>query len=235
MLDFSICNQDMRISIIIPVLNEAPLIAHTLSALQPWRAAGHELIVVDGGSDDATIALSEPVVDRIIRSSRGRSRQMNAGARLAEGEVLLFLHADTFLPEGADRLIIDGLNRQGKCWGRFDVRLSGRHFLLRITEWLMNWRSRLTGIATGDQGIFVQSRLFEAVGGFPEIELMEDIALSKTLKRQGKPLCLRHRILTSSRRWEKEGILRTILLMWSLRLAYFLGARPRRLARFYQT
>ena len=225
----------MRISIVIPVLNEAPLIAHTLSALQPWRAAGHELIVVDGGSDDATIALSEPVVDRIIRSSRGRSRQMNAGARLAEGEVLLFLHADTFLPEGADRLIIDGLNRQGKSWGRFDVRLSGRHFLLRITECLMNWRSRLTGIATGDQGIFVQSRLFEAVGGFPEIELMEDIALSKNLKRQGKPLCLRHRILTSSRRWEKEGILRTILLMWSLRLAYFLGARPRRLARFYQT
>ena len=235
MLDFSTCNQDMRISIVIPVLNEAALIAHTLSALQPWRAAGHELIVVDGGSDDATIALSEPVVDRIIRSSRGRSRQMNAGARLAGGEVLLFLHADTFLPEGADRLIIDGLNRQGKGWGRFDVRLSGRHFLLRITEWLMNWRSRLTGIATGDQGIFVQSRLFEAVGGFPEIELMEDIALSKTLKRQGKPLCLRHRILTSSRRWEKEGILRTILLMWSLRLAYFLGAHPRRLARFYQT
>jgi rSAM/selenodomain-associated transferase 2 len=193
------------------------------------------LIVVDGGSDDATIALSELAVDRIIRSSRGRSRQMNAGARLAGGEVLLFLHADAFLPEGADQLIIDGLNRQGKSWGRFDVRLSGRHFLLRITEWLMNWRSRLTGIATGDQGIFVQSRLFEVVGGFPEIELMEDVALSKTLKKKGKPLCLRHRILTSSRRWEKEGILRTILLMWSLRLAYFLGAHPRRLARFYQT
>ena len=225
----------MKISIIIPVLNEAGIIAHTLSALQPWRAAGHELIVVDGGSDDATIALSELAVDRIIRSSRGRSRQMNAGARLAGGEVLLFLHADAFLPEGADQLIIDGLNRQGKSWGHFDVRLSGRHFLLRITECLMNWRSRLTGIATGDQGIFVQSRLFEAVGGVPEIELMEDIALSKTLKRQGKPLCLRHRILTSSRRWEKEGILRTILLMWSLRLAYFLGAHPRRLARFYQT
>jgi len=241
MFDFSIChprstfcNQDTKISIVIPVLNESALIAQTLSALQPWRAVGHELIVVDGGSDDATLALSEPSVDRIIRSSRGRSRQMNAGARVARGGVLLFLHADTFLPEGADRLIIDGLSRPRTSWGRFDVRLSGRHFLLRITEWLMNWRSRLTGIATGDQGIFVQRRLFEAVGGFPEIELMEDIALSKTLKRRGRPLCLRHRILTSSRRWERKGILRTILLMWSLRLAYFFGASPGWLARFYQ-
>ena len=231
----TICNQDVRISIVIPVLNEAALIVQTLSALQAWRAAGHELIVVDGGSDDATIVLSEPVVDRIIRSSRGRSQQMNAGARVARGAVLLFLHADTFLPEGADRWIIDGLNRHGKSWGRFDVQLSGGDFLLRITECLMNWRSRLTGIATGDQGIFVERKLFEAVGGFPEIELMEDIALSKTLKRQGRPLCLWHRILTSSRRWEKKGILRTILLMWSLRLAYFLGAHPRWLARLYQT
>jgi len=242
MFDFSIChprstfcNQDTKISIVIPVLNETALIVQTLSALQPWRLAGHELIVVDGGSDDATIALSEPVVDQIIRSSRGRSLQMNAGARVARGGVLLFLHADTSLPEGADRWIIDGLNRHRKSWGRFDVQLSGRGFLLRITEWLMNWRSRLTGIATGDQGIFVERKLFEAVGGFPEIELMEDIALSKTLKKQGRPLCLRHRILTSSRRWEKGGVLRTILLMWSLRLAYFLGAHPRRLARFYQT
>lgn len=158
---------------------------------------------------------------------------MNAGSKVARGEVLLFLHADTFLPEGADKLIIDGLNQQGKSWGRFDVRLSGRHFLLRITEWLMNWRSRLTGITTGDQGIFVQRKLFEAVGGFPEIDLMEDIALSKTLKRQGRPLCLRHRVLTSSRRWEKNGIFRTIVLMWFLRLAYLLGADARSLAQFY--
>ncbi len=221
------------ISMIVPVLNEAALIVQTLSALQPLRVAGHEVILVDGGSDDATITLSEPVVDRIIRSSRGRSRQMNAGSKVARGEVLLFLHADTSLPEGADKLIIDGLNQQGKSWGRFDVRLSGRHFLLRITEWLMNWRSRLTGVTTGDQGIFVQRKLFEAVGGFPEIDLMEDIALSKTLKRQGRPLCLWHRVLTSSRRWEKNGIFRTIVLMWFLRLAYLLGADARSLAQFY--
>jgi len=221
------------ISMIVPVLNEAALIVQTLSALQPLRVAGHEVIVVDGGSHDATIPLSERVVDQIVRSPRGRSRQMNAGSKVARGEILLFLHADTFLPEGADKLIIDGLNQQGKSWGRFDVRLSGRHFLLRITEWLMNWRSRLTGVTTGDQGIFVQRKLFEAVGGFPEIDLMEDIALSKTLKRQGRPLCLWHRVLTSSRRWEKNGIFRTIVLMWFLRLAYLLGADPRSLTQFY--
>jgi rSAM/selenodomain-associated transferase 2 len=221
------------ISMIVPVLNEAALVVQTLSALQPLRVAGHEVILVDGGSDDATIPLSERVVDQIVRSPRGRSRQMNAGSKVARGEVFLFLHADTLLPEGADKLIIDGLNQQGKSWGRFDVRLSGRHFLLRITEWLMNWRSRLTGVTTGDQGIFVQRKLFEAVGGFPEIDLMEDIALSKTLKRQGRPLCLWHRVLTSSRRWEKNGILRTIVLMWSLRLAYLLGADARSLAKFY--
>ena len=224
----------MMISVIVPVLNEAALIVKALSALESLRAAGHEVILVDGGSDDGTIPLSKPVVDQIVRSPRGRSRQMNAGAKVARGEVLLFLHADTYLPEHADKLIIDGLNRQGKSWGRFDAQLSGRHFFLRITEWLMNLRSRMTGIATGDQGIFVQRELFQAVGGFPNIDLMEDIALSKTLKRQGRPLCLWHRVLTSSRRWERRGILRTILLMWFLRFAYFLGADPRSLAQPYQ-
>ena len=228
-------DSDTRISIIIPVLNEAPLIVKNLSALQPLRAAGHELIVVDGGSNDATIALSEPFVDQIIQSSKGRSRQMNAGAKLASGGIFLFLHIDTLLPDGADQLIINGMERRRKRWGRFDVRLSGRNLLLRIVEWLMNWRSRVTGIATGDQAIFVQRKLFETVGGFPDIDLMEDIALSKTLKRQGSSLCLWHRVLTSSRRWEKNGILRTILLMWCLRLAYFLGADPKHLAPFYET
>lgn len=223
-----------RISIIIPVFNEAPLIVQTLSSLQPLRAAGHELILVDGGSNDDTIPLSEPWVDQIIRSSRGRSRQMNAGAKSARNGILLFLHIDTFLPKGADQLIINGMERGRKSWGRFDVCLSRRHPLLRIVEWLMNWRSRITGIATGDQAIFVQKKLFETVGGFPEIDLMEDISLSKFLKRNGAPLCLRQQVITSSRRWEKYGILRTILLMWCLRLAYFLGANPKNLARFYE-
>lgn len=224
-----------RISIIIPVLNEAMLIVQTLSALQPLRVRGHELIVVDGGSDDATAALSQPFSDKVINSPRGRAQQLNTGARIAKGDILLFLHADTFLPESADLLIIDGIRNQNKSWGRFDVNLSGTHPLLRFVEYLMNVRSRLTGMATGDQGIFVLKKLFDRVGGFPEIDLMEDIALSRILKKYGPSLCLWQRVVTSSRRWERNGILRTILLMWRLRLVYRLGANPRRLAQLYGT
>jgi rSAM/selenodomain-associated transferase 2 len=225
----------MRISVIIPVLNEAALIAQTLSTLQPLRAAGHELIVVDGGSSDDTIALSEPLADQIIRCSRGRGRQMNGGAKIARGDILLFLHTDTLLPKGADQLIIREMEKREKNWGRFDVRLSGGHLLLRIVEWLMNWRSRITGIATGDQAIFVQRKIFETVGGFPAIDLMEDITMSKFLKKYGPPLCLWQRVVTSSRRWQRNGILRTILLMWLLRLAYFYKTDPRRLAQLYDS
>lgn len=224
----------MRISIIIPVLNEAPLIVQTLLGLQTLRAAGHEVIVVDGGSKDGSVALSQPFADRVICADRGRSRQMNAGAKIAKGDILLFLHADTFLPKSSAQSIIDGLKRQGRRWGRFDVRLSGRHYFLRIIEHLMNLRSRFIGIATGDQAIFVRRRLFEAMGGFPDIDLMEDIALSRILKRYGRPLCLRQRVVTSSRRWGEKGVLRTILQMWRLRLAYALGADPKRLTRLYK-
>jgi len=223
----------MTISIIIPALNEAAVIVQTLSSLQPLRTAGHEVILVDGESEDATVDLSRPLLDRLIRGLRGRGRQMNAGARVARGEILLFLHADTLLPEDADRLIREGMKAQGRRWGRFDVRLSGTHPTLRIIEVLMNLRSRLTGIATGDQAIFVQRELFEAAGGFPDIDLMEDIALSKILKRHGCPLCLRQRVLTSSCRWETNGILRTVLLMWRLRLSYLIGSDPAHLARLY--
>jgi rSAM/selenodomain-associated transferase 2 len=223
-----------KISLIVPVLNEASDIVDSLSVLQSLRAAGHELIVVDGGSTDDSIASCRPYSDRVIRSPRGRSRQMNAGASAAGGDILLFLHADTFLPVGADRLIIEGLKRHQKSWGRFDVRLSGKHLLLRVVGYLMNVRSRITGTATGDQAIFVRRELFEEVGGFPDIDLMEDIALSKRLKRKGSPLCLWQRVLTSSRRWERNGILRTILFMWRLRLLYFLGSDPGRLAQQYE-
>jgi rSAM/selenodomain-associated transferase 2 len=224
----------MRISIIIPVLNEAPVIVRTLSGLQTLRVAGHEVIVVDGGSKDGTVALSQPFADRVIRADRARSRQMNAGAKAAKGDILLFLHADTLLPENAAQSIINGLKGQRGRWGRFDVRLSGSHYFLRIIEHLMNLRSRFTGIATGDQAIFVRRRLFEAMGGFPDIDLMEDIALSRILKRYGRPLCLRQWVVTSSRRWEKKGVLRTILQMWRLRLAYALGVDPKHLARLYE-
>jgi rSAM/selenodomain-associated transferase 2 len=223
----------MSISIIIPVLNEAPGIVQALVALGPLRQAGHEVILIDGGSRDDTILLSEAYADQIIRAPRGRSVQMNAGAKLAGGEILLFLHGDTFLPKGADRLIIEGMDRKGTKWGRFDVTLSGVHLLLRLIEFLMNWRSRLFQIATGDQAIFVKRDLFEAIGGFPEIDLMEDIALSRILKKHGRPLCLRQRVVTSSRRWEEKGLFRTIFLMWFLRLAYFFNINPKRLAKLY--
>jgi rSAM/selenodomain-associated transferase 2 len=158
---------------------------------------------------------------------------MNAGAALARGEILLFLHADSLLPGAADALIVENLQRTRRNWGRFDVAIAGRHPLLRLVERLMNLRSRLTGIATGDQAIFVTKSLFAAAGGYPEIALMEDIALSSRLKRFGPPLCLRHRVTASARRWEKHGVVRTILLMWRLRLAYWLGADPQKLALRY--
>ncbi|MGZ8395528.1 MAG: TIGR04283 family arsenosugar biosynthesis glycosyltransferase [Rhodoplanes sp.] len=223
----------MRLSIIIPVLDEEAEIAHVLAALAPLRSRGVETIVVEGGSRDRTVALAAPLADRVITAPRGRAVQMNTGAVAATGDVLLFLHADTRLPAEADRLVLDGLARSGRQWGRFDVRISGRHPLLRVVAALMNIRSRLTGIATGDQAMFVRRDLFERVGGFPAIPLMEDVAFSRAAKRVGEPLCLSPRAITSGRRWEQRGVMRTILLMWRLRLAYSLGAAPARLAHLY--
>lgn len=221
------------LSIIIPCLDESEGIAAALQALAPLRRRGTEVIVVDGGSRDDTVARATPHADRVLQASRGRALQMNAGALAARGEILLFLHADGLLPEAADVLVVEGLKRSRRGWGRFDVAISGRHPLLRVVARLMNLRSRLTGIATGDQAIFVTRSLFTAAGGYPEIALMEDIALSRRLKRFGPPLCLNHRLIASGRRWEKHGVLRTIVLMWSLRLAYWLGADPRKLAMRY--
>ncbi len=216
------------------MLNESDVIEKYLRALQPFRDKGHEVIVVDGGSSDNSVKLAEPLADRVIVSRPGRSRQMNGGAKVAKGDLLLFLHADTLLPPNADQSIVEGVKVSGRRWGRFDVRLSGRHVLLRAIESLMNLRSRLTGIATGDQAIFVSRELFHSVGGFPDIVLMEDVALSKCLKGKSRPICLREKVLTSSRRWEKNGILRTVLHMWYLRLVYFLGADPNYLAQTYR-
>ncbi len=215
-----------------PVLNEAAGIANNLMLLAPLRQRGTELIVVDGGSTDDTVAIAKPLSDTVISAPRGRASQMNAGAALAQSPILLFLHADTTLPVGGDYHIYNALNNARK-WGRFDVRITGNHPLLRVVERMINLRSRLSGIATGDQALFVCRQTFDAVGGFPDIPLMEDVAFSKILKRHSPPVCLKARVITDGRRWQKQGTLRTILLMWRLRLAYALGADPWQLARQY--
>jgi len=223
----------MRLSIVIPALDEARGIVATLTALQPLRSRGHEVIVVDGGSADATLDLARALADRVLTATGGRSGQMNAGARTAEGDTLLFLHADSALPVDADHAIMRACAK-GHRWGRFDVTIDGRAAILPLVAFMMNLRSRLTGIATGDQGIFVDKSLFADVGGYPGIPLMEDVALSKVLKRRGgRPACLASRIVTSGRRWERHGPWRTIVNMWRLRLAYALGADPEQLARRY--
>ncbi len=221
------------LSIIVPMLDEAEGIAEVLSALQPLRAGGHEVIVVDGGSSDGSIGIARPLADRVVVVEPCRARQMNAGASAATGEVLLFLHADTLLPQAADRLVLQGLVRSGKSWGRFDVRLTGTGATLRVVERLMNLRSRASGMATGDQGIFIRKDRFDEIGGFPDQSLMEDLAMSRRLRARGRPLCISTPVITSSRRWEENGTARTILKMWRLRAAYFFGADPERLALRY--
>lgn len=222
-----------RISVIVPVLNEADNIVPTLDRLQVARGQGHEIVVVDGGSLDRTVELARPLADRVLHGARGRARQMNQGAQAARGEILWFVHADTLVPPAAAAAIVDGLQTSARRWGRFDVRLSGSHPLLRVIERMMTARSRLTSIATGDQGIFVRRAAFEAVDGYRDIPLMEDVALSRVLKRRWRPLNLRERVVTSSRRWEQRGIVATIVTMWMLRAGYAVGVSPRYLAQRY--
>jgi rSAM/selenodomain-associated transferase 2 len=220
-----------RLSIIIPVLDEAAIITEALHALAPLRRRGAEVIVVDGGSSDGTLAQARPLADRAIIGPRDRGVALNAGAALASGDVFLFLHADTMLPDNADDLISTAL--VSHLWGRFDLRIAGRHPLLALVARMINWRSRATGIASGDQAIFVARELFLHVGGFADLPLMEDIALSRKLKRRSPPFCIATPVVTSGRRWEYYGVFRTIVLMWRLRLAYYCGIAPARLALAY--
>lgn len=227
-----------KISIIIPMLNEASEIVGTLKSLQLYRQQGHEVIVVDGGSHDGCVELAVPWADRVLTaqcaSERGRSIQMNRGAAVANGKLLLFLHGDTRLPAGAIDRLVDLVVAKKQVWGRFDLTLSGQKPLFRLVERLINWRSRLTSIATGDQAIFVSRCLFDRVGAYRVMPLMEDIDLSSRLKRHVKPINLSIKVVSSSRRWEERGIVRTILLMWALRFAYALGVQPSVLARYYR-
>lgn len=224
----------MRLSIIIPVLNEARTLPGLLARLQALRDAGVEVVVVDGGSDDESCAVAESAHVRVVRSARGRARQMNAGAAAATGDVLLFLHADTVLPANALSVIAHACAIEHVCWGRFDVHIAGDHPMLRVVAAMMNLRSRVTGIATGDQALFMTRATFDQAGGFPDQPLMEDIELSRRLCRIARPVCLRDRVVTSGRRWETRGVWRTIGLMWLLRAQYFLGVSPARLAARYR-
>ena len=223
----------MKLSIVMPTLDEGEVIENTLSALQGFRQLGVEIVLVDGGSQDQTQTLARPWVDQLVIAPPGRASQMNAGAKAAQGDVLLFLHADTQLPAGGIAQI-SRATEQGAGWGRFDVRISGRARTLGLVSALMNARSRLTAIATGDQAIFVSRTLFEKVGGFPLQALMEDIELSKRLRQLERPHCLAGPAVTSGRRWEKRGVWKTIFLMWRLRWLYWRGVSPARLAEKYR-
>ncbi len=225
------------LSIIIPVRNEALGITAALQALAPLRARGVQVIVVDGGSSDDTMALTRAALGPdgvLLPSPPGRARQMNAGAQRAEGSQLLFLHADTQLPPDADVLVHQALAGGRHVWGRFDVCIAGRPWMLRFIAALMNRRSRYSGIATGDQALFMTRAAFDAVGGFPNQALMEDIEISKRLLRQSRPACLAQRVVTSGRRWEARGVWRTVWLMWRLRWAYWRGVSPDVLAQRYR-
>lgn len=222
------------LSVVVPVWMEAAGVEDTLAALQPLRHAGHEVIVVDAGSTDGTAELARPLADRVVQAEKGRAVQMNAGAAVASGGLLLFLHADTRLPSNA----LDCLGaffQSSRAWGRFNVSLNGNGALFPVIAWFMNQRSRLTGICTGDQALFIRREVFEALGGFANQPLMEDIEFSRRLRRVSRPYCIRYPVITDSRRWEQGGVWRTIFLMWRLRWRYWRGEAPEVLAHSYRS
>lgn len=224
----------MKLSIIVPVLNEASALPALLARLLALQQRGCELLVVDGGSTDGSAGLAASAGVTLIRSQRGRARQMNAGAAHATGDTLVFLHADTQLPEDAVALVSAALAGSTHCWGRFDVCIAGRPAMLRIIGPMMNLRSRWSGIATGDQAMFVRRTVFESVGGFPDQPLMEDIELSKRLRHISRPACISQCVITSGRRWETHGVWRTMVLMWRLRWQYWRGVPAQQLAKAYR-
>jgi rSAM/selenodomain-associated transferase 2 len=221
-------------AIIVPILNEADALPELLQHLQHWRDRGAEVIIADGGSNDTSADMAREQGFAVIKAPRGRARQMNAGAKASQARHLLFLHADTRLPTGADQRIDSALGNQSFAWGRFDVRIEGCSKMLPVIAWFMNHRSRLTGIATGDQTLFMTRDAFDAVGGFPDQPLMEDVEMSRQLKQITAPVCLQEKVTTSGRRWDARGSWRTIWLMWQLRWAYWRGTPAEQLAERYR-
>ncbi len=223
----------MKLSVIVPMLNEEPVIAATLRALAVG-APGAEKIVVDGGSTDASVAVARPLCDLFFDAPRGRARQMNAGAARASGDALVFVHADTTVPPSFARDIESAFADAAVAGGRFDLRLDDPHPMCRLIGALINLRSRVSRTATGDQAIFVRRAVFESLGGFPDIPVCEDLDFARRLKRAGRIACLRSQVVTSARRWRRGGIARTVLQMWSIRLLYLAGVSPARLSRMYR-
>lgn len=221
-----------KLSIMVPILNEIELLPELLAHLQQWQRKGCEVLLVDGGSSDGSAEVAEAIGFTVLSSPRGRAKQMNAGAAKAKGAVFVFLHADTRLPQDADQEILHALKM--RHWGHFDVHLSGDKWMLRVISFFMNYRSRFTGIATGDQALFMSRRTFDSIGGFPDQTLMEDVEISKRLNQLGRPVCLHSKVITSGRRWLTRGIWPTIWLMWRLRWAYWRGAAPDKLEKLYR-
>jgi rSAM/selenodomain-associated transferase 2 len=220
------------VSVVVPTLDEAPSLAETLTVARRHGAA--DIVVVDGGSRDATRDVAAPLADAVVVAARGRAAQMNAGAAAARGDVLLFLHADTRLPGGFADAVAQALAAPDAVAGFFAVVLDAAGWRYRTIGRLISVRSRMTRVATGDQAIFVRRDVFEALGGFASLPLMEDIELMRRLKRRGRVVALRETVTTSARRWERHGVWRTVLLMWALRLAYYAGVSPDVLARWYR-
>ena len=223
-----------RLSIIVPMLNESGQLPELLEHLLHWKREGCEILLVDGGSSDQSPEQAEALGFKVLRSEKGRAIQMNKGAYLANGDILLFLHADTRLPKNADKLIFQAIKENNADWGRFDVRITGRSFMFKVIAWFINHRSRLSSIVTGDQTVFIRKRLFDEIDGFPVQALMEDIELSKRLKPISKPIALNEKVTTSGRRWEQRGIWKTIYLMWSLRFLYWRGASADEISAKYR-
>jgi rSAM/selenodomain-associated transferase 2 len=221
------------LSIIVPVHNQARSIGAILHALKSFRDRGAEIIVVDGGSNDDTAMLARPLADQVIRSPRGLGLQMNEGAKVANGFIFLFLRPETKLPPDADTQVMYGRSRDTSVWGRFDLRLAGRHMMLPLAARYLNWRSRMSGIASGEQAIFVQREAFFRIGGFRHMPVMEDVDLCQRLKAISPPICVASRVTAPGERFDRDGMWKTLRAMWAMRMRYRMGAKPDDLAKRY--